>query len=300
MPGDDKYLHELDALDSIASADLLPIEDQDATDVLKYISINQLQNFILGNVPDLNTDVPLMQDITFSYNGSGNIEWTSGEILYAGIYYPISADSTDKIYVYWDETSPNTFYTSDVASETKWMMCYKDTTEEAVYSAFQQKIIHGGFIKANTITTNELNVVGIDDDGKLKLSEIGSGDTDDISEGTNKFAAESGADITGDHIAASIANLPATPAGAGLYCSATHLGYYSGAAWSAYIKNDGDFYFGGDASNAIAWDGSTLTVRGSLIADDIAAAGTMTGSTVQTDTGEAGHIARVKMVGNGQ
>ena len=47
---DDKYIHELDALASIASADLLPIEDQDATDVLKYISINQLQTFILGGV----------------------------------------------------------------------------------------------------------------------------------------------------------------------------------------------------------------------------------------------------------
>ena len=103
---------------------------------------------------------------------------------------------------------------------------------------------------------------------------------------------DASADQTSANIAAAIANLPATPSGAGLFCDATHLGYHSGSAWTSYIGSDGKFYFTGDATNAIAWDGSALTVRGTLNADDISA-GTITGRTIQTDTGEAGHYQRI-------
>jgi hypothetical protein len=99
---------------------------------------------------------------------------------------------------------------------------------------------------------------------------------------------------------------------AGLYLGADYLGYYSSTAWKAYIKNDGSFYFGGDASNYLQWNGATLTLRGalnatdittgSLSADRIAAgsitadkliAGTLTGFTIRTSSTNP----RVEMTG---
>ncbi|MHA1329999.1 MAG: tail fiber domain-containing protein, partial [Candidatus Hodarchaeales archaeon] len=57
---------------------------------------------------------------------------------------------------------------------------------------------------------------------------------------------------------------------AGLNLTQDYLGYYDGTSpystsgWKVYIKNDGKFYFGGDASNYIQWDGSTLSISGSV------------------------------------
>jgi len=72
------------------------------------------------------------------------------------------------------------------------------------------------------------------------------------------------ADVTGSNTAADIINLPATPAGAGLYATGSYLGYYDGAAWKAYIQGNGYFYFKGDANNYIQWNGSSLAIKGSI------------------------------------
>ncbi len=68
---------------------------------------------------------------------------------------------------------------------------------------------------------------------------------------------------------------------AGLKLNYNYMGYYNGSTWKVYIQNNGNFYFGGDASNYMSWNGTTLTVRGSINADDISA-GTLTGRTIQT------------------
>jgi len=59
----------------------------------------------------------------------------------------------------------------------------------------------------------------------------------------------------------------------GLYMGGTYLGFWNTTSdqWTAYIKNDGTFYFGGDATNYLNWNGSTLTLRGILNASDITA-----------------------------
>lgn len=59
------------------------------------------------------------------------------------------------------------------------------------------------------------------------------------------------------------------PSGNGLYLSSTHMGYYESGAFKTYIKNDGTFYFAGDGSNYIYWNGATLDIRGDLNASDI-------------------------------
>jgi len=57
-----------------------------------------------------------------------------------------------------------------------------------------------------------------------------------------------------------------SPTSAGLYMTDAYLGFYGGgnpysaANWNAFIKHDGDFYFGGDGDNYVSWDGSDFTV----------------------------------------
>lgn len=66
-------------------------------------------------------------------------------------------------------------------------------------------------------------------------------------------------------------NIPyvSTPSGTGLFIDGTHMGYYAASAWQTYIDNTGHFYFKGDATNYISWDGTNFIVRGKITADDI-------------------------------
>lgn len=71
----------------------------------------------------------------------------------------------------------------------------------------------------------------------------------------------------------------ATPGGSGLFLGMTHLGYYSGSAWTTYMDNSGNFYLGG-TSGALQWNGSTLTINGggTFSGSLSAATGTFAGS----------------------
>jgi hypothetical protein len=51
---------------------------------------------------------------------------------------------------------------------------------------------------------------------------------------------------------------------AGLYMTATALGFFDGELWTAVINNDGTWSFLGDGDNYIKWDGSRLEVHGDL------------------------------------
>ena len=53
-----------------------------------------------------------------------------------------------------------------------------------------------------------------------------------------------------------------TPNDAGLYFAKDRFGYYNGAAWAAYVQNNGNFYFGGDDEHYISWNGSNLLTNG--------------------------------------
>jgi len=114
-------------------------------------------------------------------------------------------------------------------------------------------------------------------DKPTSLSGINSG------EGTKLSGIAAGATVGADW-STNLVNIPGTlvsPSGDGLYLGATYMGFYKSSAWKSFMKNDGTFQFYGDASNYVAWNGSALTVRGSLNADDISA-GTITGRTLQT------------------
>jgi len=58
--------------------------------------------------------------------------------------------------------------------------------------------------------------------------------------------------------------IDAAPSGSGLFLGQTYMGYYTSGAFNTYIKNDGTFAFNGTGANSIYWDGSTLTVKGTI------------------------------------
>ena len=65
------------------------------------------------------------------------------------------------------------------------------------------------------------------------------------------------------------ANLPAiTPGSNGLHITREYMGYYN-SGWKTYFQNNGNFYFTGNASNYISWNGTALTLKGTLDASDI-------------------------------
>lgn len=52
---------------------------------------------------------------------------------------------------------------------------------------------------------------------------------------------------------------------AGLLLGADYMGYWTGSAWKSYLDSSGRFYLNaGAGSNFLAWDGSTLTVSGTI------------------------------------
>lgn len=55
---------------------------------------------------------------------------------------------------------------------------------------------------------------------------------------------------------------------AGLYLGSTFLGYYNGTAWRTYMDNAGKFFLTGGGTNSLSWDGTTLSIRGTIKVDD--------------------------------
>ncbi len=87
------------------------------------------------------------------------------------------------------------------------------------------------------------------------LGDINSG------EGTKLGGVESGATAGADW-SSNLQNIPSrlgdTPT-AGLNLTATHLGYYDGTNWRAFIENDGTFYFGDGDQKYLQFDGTDFT-----------------------------------------
>jgi hypothetical protein len=122
-------------------------------------------------------------------------------------------------------------------------------------------MINGGKIYANSLvlanSAYDFNWSTLDDDG---------------------HKPEDDADVTGTHTAKDIVNLPSVVGDAGLYANGTYLGYHDGTSWKAYIQNNGNFYFGGNSSNYIKWNGSTLNIKGTLDVSSLAAINSTLGS----------------------
>jgi len=102
-------------------------------------------------------------------------------------------------------------------------------------------------------------------DGEVIISGSSS---DDVSLGATK--ANTGLDDNGSLITKVLPSEDiGTPTGNGLYLGKDYLGYFASGQWKSFIDNTGQFMFKGDEDNYVAWDGSEMTVRGKLVADDI-------------------------------
>ena len=81
-----------------------------------------------------------------------------------------------------------------------------------------------------------------------------------------------------------------TPSGQGLFMNSTNLGFYSGSAWGAYLSASGEFYLTGSGNSGMSWDGSNLSIDGTVTA----VAGAIGGITLESDklyNGEGTHSA---------
>jgi len=54
----------------------------------------------------------------------------------------------------------------------------------------------------------------------------------------------------------------------GLYLGSTYLGYYNGTDWKTYMSDTGNFYLSGTSTNSLTWNGSALSINGSLTTSD--------------------------------
>ena len=81
-----------------------------------------------------------------------------------------------------------------------------------------------------------------------------------------------------------ITKAPTPGSTAGLYLGSTNLGYYNGGTWRTYMDNTGLFYLtGSNNGNALLWDGSTLSIKGTIKVSD----GSEVTSTTITKAGSA-------------
>jgi hypothetical protein len=59
---------------------------------------------------------------------------------------------------------------------------------------------------------------------------------------------------------------PVEAATSGLYIGNTYMGYYNGSAWRTYMDNTGKFFLTGTGASSLTWDGTSLTITGSVVA----------------------------------
>lgn len=79
---------------------------------------------------------------------------------------------------------------------------------------------------------------------------------------SNQNSLYRGLDSAGTLISRVIPTCTASPTSDGLYLGSDYMGYYN-AGWKTYMDNTGKFYLTG-ASGGLAWDGSSLTVCGTI------------------------------------
>ena len=105
------------------------------------------------------------------------------------------------------------------------------------------------------------------DDNMLYLSDgstWGEIQDVDIADGVAaKDLTDLGFDENGNLITKAIQASNVAPDETGLYLGADYMGYFSSGEWITYLDNAGNFYLGG-TSGALQWNGSTLSIVGSI------------------------------------
>jgi hypothetical protein len=104
-------------------------------------------------------DVPILQDIEFSYNAEDDcLEWTAGTLSYKGIVYEIHSSATALRYIYWtQDTLPEYFRKSDTRpalGNNTYIIALFDSVTKEYFVAKSYKILHAGLLQVSTITAD--------------------------------------------------------------------------------------------------------------------------------------------------
>jgi hypothetical protein len=159
--------------------------------------------------------------------------------------------------VFWDGTtntlnvSGSITVTGGNAETTTGAQTKANTAESnATAVANTKETPTGAQTKANTAETNATAVAN------TKASK-------NLSDTTVGWAASTSAGGP----AGTVKGAAAAPlSGSGLYLGSDYLGYYNGSLWKTYMSSGGGFYLSGTGSNSLSWDGSTLTIVGTVTA----------------------------------
>lgn len=126
---------------------------------------------------------------------------------------------------------------------------YAGTTLFAVYSdgsaAFSGSVVITGGSGYSNLSDKPGSLADINSSEGGKLGGVQAGAT----VGADWYSNLSG-------IPSRLGDTPST----GLNLTATHLGYYDGASWTAYIDDNGDFYFGDEEEQYFKKDGAELSL----------------------------------------
>ncbi len=209
--------------------------------------------------------------------GGGSIAWNAHNVVYNGASYPITAGNTALAYIYW--TTGNTTYTGSAihpALGTTAFMIAINTggIHTLVWNSSANMVIGTAFIANLAVTTAKIANLNVTE-GKIGNLAVTNAKINDCT--VNK--------LTSGTIQTQTIQLGVTP-GAGDCYIASGKSDFTNAATGFILgvdDSDGDkpkFYIG-SATKYMNWDGSALTIRGTLNADDLVA-GTVTGRTVQT------------------
>jgi len=127
-----------DAADPIVP-DMNAIAPRTERPLAREMRMNQIKKYVPSSALDiLVADTVITTNLKWTDNvpSAGYISWTADDDLtpivltYNGLGYEITADSTNKEYIYWDKSQPNVFQKSDVkldaVGEDKYLICHNE------------------------------------------------------------------------------------------------------------------------------------------------------------------------------
>jgi len=246
-------------------------EDESA---LEFVTLNitptDIQDFAVS-ASKIFTKIPIIEADSWANNSPSSlyVSWNAHWLFYNGNKYNINASNTNNKYIYWRMDNPSNYQTSDAApirDDTTFIICMNILgTHNIAWNSIANQVIGTAYILDAAITNVKIEDLAVTNAKihDLNAYKITSGTL--TVERTEAKCTNPNADVTGEHTALDITNLPATPSGAGLYATPEYLGFYNGSSFRSFIRNDGCFFFEGDGNNYILWNGSNMTVEGNII-----------------------------------
>jgi len=187
------------------------------------------------------------------WDNSANTFSISGSLVAGSIHIPDQDTTANSYHVDTDGSGwVGATTTNRATAPMKWTAAGALTATSATITG------------AITISSGS-GIANLTDAGGLATADTADFDTEVSGTEKPEDNATLGADWSVD-----LSNIPATlgtPSADGLYLSSTYLGYYKSSAWTSYIRDNGDFYFAGDAGSSIDWNvttASTLTIKGKI------------------------------------